>query len=388
MSIDTSMPGSPSDVFAVAEWFGKVETTMNTGARETRRLGSASWGALDGPAGDAYRDFLGDLNKATQELEDLAGDAEDKVRSYGQQLKWRQEDMADHRSTARSGGLTVVGEVIQRPPDAISPGDLPAGATPEESAEWQTKKTAYEAAKDKVELYNELLGEVRGTFDRLDTWVTDNLVDLEKKLSSPLTIAAIFGALSGLGLTIPQNRFEARARDLRSSAIRTAEALARRRSGNPAVRSGSRAPRQQSIDRASRPGTRAGNLLGQADDVAKIGKWLARGNAVTALVIGGWEIANGKSPSSVLVETGTSMLAGAAAAAIIAGAAVTLPAWGSAAIVVGVGAGAAALAGWGYEALVPQATREKIDEGLRDAWDATGGKAVDAIGDAWNSVFG
>jgi hypothetical protein len=56
--------------------------------------------------------------------------------------------------------------------------------------------------------------------------------------------------------------------------------------------------------------------------------------------------------------------------------------------VVGVGAGAAALAGWGYEALVPQATREKIDEGLRDAWDATGGKAVDAIGDAWNSVFG
>lgn len=282
----------------------------------------------------------------------------------------------------------MVGEVIQRPPDAISPGDLPAGATPEESAEWQTKNTAYEAAKDRVELYNELLGEVRGTFDRLDTWVTDNLVDLEKKLSSPLTIAAIFGALSGLGLTIPQNRFEARARDLRSSAIRTAEALARRRSGNPAVRSGSRAPRQQSIDRASRPGTRAGNLLGQADDVAKIGKWLARGNAVTALVIGGWEIANGKSPSSVLVETGTSMLAGAAAAAIIAGAAVTLPAWGSAAIVVGVGAGAAALAGWGYEALVPQATREKIDEGLRDAWDATGGKAVDAIGDAWNSVFG
>lgn len=30
----------------------------------------------------------------------------------------------------------------------------------------------------------------------------------------------------------------------------------------------------------------------------------------------------------------------------------------------------------------------KIDEEVEPAWNATGGKAVDSIGDAWDSVFG
>lgn len=36
-------------------------------------------------------------------------------------------------------------------------------------------------------------------------------------------------------------------------------------------------------------------------------------------------------------------------------------------------------AGAAYEALVPQATREKYDEGIRDLWDASVGKVWDAI---------
>lgn len=386
--IDTFMPGDPEAVHGVADWFRSLKDTAETAASDTGRIERDSWLAWSGADGDAYRDFNRDLKKATEEVEDRARDAQDKVRSYAQQLAWRQQDMAGHRTTAREGGLTVIDTVIKAPPTPVSPGDLPAGSTQEEADAWERKNTAFEAANDKVDLYNELLEDVRGTFDDLDTWVTENLVDLEKTLSSPFTITALAGALAGYGLTVPENRFNAQARELRSSARRAAESLAARRSGNPAVRSGSKPPRQASIDKASKPGTRAGNLLDKAGGAARWAKFFARSNVVTGLVLGGWEIANGKSPSSVIVETGASMAAGAGVAALVAAGVITAPAWGTAAIVVGAGAVAAAGAGWAYETFVPQATREKIDEGISDAWDATGGKVVDGIGDAWNSVFG
>lgn len=388
MSIDTEMPGSPDAVFAVADWLGKVSTEMNTGAREVRRQESASWGALDGPAGRAYRDFLGDLNKATEEVEDRADRAEEVVRSYGLQLKWRQEDMADHRKSAREGGLTVTGFVISKPPDAVSPGELPDDPSPEQTATWKEENAAFKSARKKVELYNDLLKDVRGTFNRLDTWVSDNLVSMEAEISASFSVAAMFGALVGLGFTIPENKFTARAHDLKQSAIRYAEELARRRSGNPAVRAGSKPPRQASIDKASKPGTRAGNLLGQSDEALKWAKRIGRANLLTGLAIGGWEIYNGESPSKVAIETGTSMLVGAGvaagAAALAAAGVVTAPVWVTGLVVVGVGTAAAVGAGWAYEKFVPQDVREKIDEGIKDTWDGI----KDGVGGAWNAVFG
>ncbi len=386
--IETDMPGSPAAVHAVADWLGRLSTQANTAAIETRRITQQSWQAWNGESGNAYRDFNRDLDKATREVKDRADDAEDKVRSYAQQLNWRQEDMAGHRDRAREGGLSVVGTVISTPPTPVSPGDLAAGSTQAEADDWERRNDAFEAANDKVELYNELLEDVRGTFERLDTWVEENLVTLEQELSSPFTITALSGAIVGYGLGLPQSKFESRSRDLRTAAMQRAEEMARKRSGNPAVRGGSKPPRQAAIDKATRPGTRAARLLGLADDAGRVGKFLARGNVVAAVVLGGIEIANGKSPSSVAVETGASLLAGAAVAGLVTAGVITAPAWGTVAIAVGVGAAAAAGAGWAYESLVPQATREKIDEGIKDAWDATGGKVVDGIGDAWNSVFG
>lgn len=392
MSIDTHVPGSPAAVFAVADWLVGLTRELEDCGGRTRRIAGDSAVVWTGDSGDAYRDFNADLTRATREIEDRADVVEDRTRSYAQQLTWRQEDMADHRRRAREGGLTVVGTVIQAPPAAVGPGDLEAGHTPAERDAWDARNAAYESARDKVELYDELLVDVRATFDRLDAWVTDNLVSMEHTASSPFSIAAMAGVAAGLGFGYPENRFAARSRELRAASTRAAESLARSRSGNPAVRGGSRPPRQQSIDNASRPGTRAANLAGMADEASVWARRLAKGGVVTSIALGAWEISQGKSPSTVAVETGAGIAAGvvlsvAAGAAIAAGAPVIAVVAGA----VVVGAAVTYGAGWAYETFVPQATREKIDEGIKDVWEGTkdlAGDAGDAIGDAWNSVFG
>ncbi len=65
---------------------------------------------------------------------------------------------------------------------------------------------------------------------------------------------------------------------------------------------------------------------------------------------------------------------------------ITAPVRGTAPIAVGVGAAATVAAWVAYGLFVPQATREKIDEGIEDASDSTGGRVVDGVGDAWNGT--
>lgn len=386
--IDTNMPGKPEAVYDVADWLGSLKRTMDAAGSRTRGNGARSEIAWQGEGGDAYRDFNGDVKKAAHEIEDRASDAQDKVRSYAQQLTWRQDDLEAARARATAGGLTVAGTVIQPPPAAVPPPDLPAGSTEDEAEEWDRDVAAYERAAAKVRLYDELLGDVRRTFDDLDSWVTEHLGDLERSLSNPFKAAAIVGGLAGLGLAIPENVFKDRAARAQAASIAARDELARSRSRNPAVRSGSKPPSARSLANASKPGTRASRLAGLADDAGRAAKLLARGGVVTAVVLGGYEIAKGESPSGVAVETVAGLAAGAGVAVLVGAGVITAPVWGTIAIGVGAGVAATAAAGWAYEQFVPQETREKIDEGLKDAWDATGGKIADGVGDAWDSVFG
>lgn len=392
MSIDTEIPGDPAAVYAVADWLEGLRAQLEESARVTRRIAGERSTVWTGDSADAYGDFNDDLRKATEQIEDRADEVEGKTRAYAQQLAFRQEDMAGHRTRAREGGLTVTGFVISAPPAAVDPGTPPSDPTPAEKESWEQRTATYESARDRVELYDELLTDVRETFDRLDTWVRENLVTMESSASSPFSIAALAGVLAGLGFGIPENSFARKARDLRADARRSATDLARRRSGNPAVRSGSTAPRADAVARASRPGTRAGNLAGLADEASTWGRWFARGGVVTAVALGAWEISQGKSPSTVAVETGTGLLVGAgltvaAGAAIAAGAPVVV----TVGAVVVVGAAATYAAGWAYETFVPQDVREKIDEGIRDTWEGAKDLAGDvggAISDGWDAVFG
>ncbi|MGL5862244.1 MAG: hypothetical protein ACRCY9_13415, partial [Phycicoccus sp.] len=218
---------------------------------------------------------------------------------------------------------------------------------------------------------------------------------MESEASSPFSIAALAGVLSGVGWGIPENAFAAKARDLRGAAGRAAADLARRRSGNPAVRSGSRPPRASGIANASKPGTRAATLFGHADEASVWARRLAHGGVVTAVALGAWEISQGKSPSTVAVETVTGVVVGiaatAAVGAVIVAAGISAPVWVPVAVGVAAGAAATAAAGWAYEEFVPQDVREKIDEGIKDTWEGAkdvAGDVGDAISDGWKSVFG
>ncbi|MGL4176782.1 MAG: WXG100 family type VII secretion target [Dermatophilaceae bacterium] len=395
MAIDTELPGDPTAVHAVADWLDAFATTLGDCARRIGRTAGDRGAVWTGDSADAYGDFGSDLKSAAEQIEDRADAVREKTRAYAQQLTWRQEDMTDHRTRAGEGGLVVAGFVIQEPPAAVRPADLPAGHTPAERAAWDRRTSAFIEAQDKVDLYDQLLTDVRGTFDQLDTWVRDNLVTMESEASSPYTVAALAGLASGLGWGVSESRFVAKARDLSIAATTAATELARRRSGNPAVRSGSKPPRAAALENASKPGTRAGNLSGLADDAAVWGKRLARGGVVTAVALGAWELSQGKSPSTVAVETVTGIAVGAAGSAVvgavIAAGVVGAPVVATVVGVVVVGAAATYAAGWAYEQFVPQDVREKIDEGIKDTWEGAkdvAGDVGDAISDGWKSVFG
>ena len=123
-----------------------------------------------------------------------------------------------------------------------------------------------------------------------------------------------------------------------------------------------------------------------------------------------WQVYQGQvelyNPSSSAVNIVGGVLGGVAATAAVGALAaagiVTLPVWGTAVVVAGVGVAVGAGAVWAYENWVPQDVRESIDAGMEQAWDATADFAEDAwentgeffgdagheMGKAWKSVFG
>lgn len=391
MTIDTDMPGKPKLVFDVADWLLELDKDLKTCATQTGKISGLSTGVWDGDSGDAYRDFNKDLKSATTDVQERVNACEATTRAYAKELKARLSDMSTHRQTARTGGLTVVDKVIQKPPAAVSPGDKPESDAPDsEKTTWSDKNTVYTAAKAKVDLYNQLLTDVRKTYDDLDTWVTENLVPMEKVATSNFLIEQLVPVVSGMALGIPESMFAKRSHDLKAAAKTAATELARRRSKNPAVRSGTRAPSESGMRNATKPGTKGGNLGTKAAVMGKWAKRFAKGGLVTSIALGIYQISQGGSPSKVIVETAVGVGAGVL---LVAGGAVLVTA-GAPVILVGagvviLGAGISYGAGWAYERFVPEDVRNKIDEGLKNTWEGTkdvAGDVKDGLGDAWHAA--
>lgn len=398
MSIDTKLEGSPTQVHDVADWLEKLKKGLETAGDDVVAARKRSSSAWEGATADAYYDLATDLTKATDEIHDRAKDAAVITRAYAQQLRWRQEDMADHRDTARKGGLVVNGTVIEEPAPAAAVPGLAADATPDQAAAWQQAKDAHDEAVRTIDVWNDAVQKVQGTFDQLDTWVRDNLINPTREALLPSLARGLLAAAKAPDsyLGIGENVFEGKAAALEGKADAAAEALARRRSGSPAISAGKAAPTESGLKNAKKPGTRAGNLLEEAEGAARWAKVLKWGGPVVAAGMGGYQIAQGDSPSRVGIEIvggiAGGILGGAFVAAGVTAAAVTLPVWGTAAVV---GLGAAAIGGgiaWGagkaYEAWVPQDVREKIDEGIKDGWHAVADPVADGLSGAWHSVFG
>lgn len=394
MSIDTDMPGKPDPVFAVADWLDALSKDLKACATQTGKISGLSSGVWNGDSGDAYRDFNTDLKSATTDVQERVDACEGTTRAYGKQLKAKLQEMSDHRKTARSGSLTVVDKVIQKPPAAVSPGEKPGDdATAAEKTSWDDKNTAHADAQAKVDLYNTLLTDVRKTYDDLDTWVAENLVPMEEVATAGFPISQLMGIVSGLGLGLPESAFTKRAHDLKAASKRAATALARARSGNPQVRSGTKAPSRSGMKNASKPGTKAANLASKSSAMAKWAKRFAKGGAVTSIVLGLYQISQGDSPGKVVVETavglGVAVVGGIAVGALVTAGAPVLLVIGAGALVVGAGALVSWGAGKAYENLVPEDVRNKIDEGFKDAWEGTkdfGSDVKDKAGDAWDAV--
>ena len=368
-SIDTLMEGSPASVDDAAAWLEGLDRAVGAGGQHTtsaRTLSSRIW---SGRASNAYRDFAKDLVEAHDETEARAHSAADRFRSYALQLKWRQEDMERHRSDATEGGLTVTGTRIQEPIPVVRPTPPGDDATPQQVDQYNAASDRYRETLEKIDLYRRLSGEVQGTFERLDDWIVDNLVPEEEKVQAPSPVGPLAAAARSLPdfvVSTSEETFKRRSQDVLAAAEARATADAAARSGNPAVRAGRKPPREQAVQnrlaRRQTPKT--------AQRLSRISKGLGVAGLVISAGLGAVDIAAGASPSGVALETVAGIAGGAAvvagASALAAAGMVTAPVWVVGGLAVGVGIAASYGASWAYEKFVPQATREKIDEGLRD----------------------
>ncbi|MDO4901737.1 hypothetical protein [Actinomyces sp.] len=378
--IDTTIPGSVESVDRAADWLKKLQdgfsdaSTMFSGASSTSRY------TLSGEIADAAADYADDLHDACKDAYNRAKKAVDVIRSFADQLGWRKDDMAEHRETAIAGGLTVVGNVIAAPIPVSKPADLGNNATAAQKQEWTTANSAYEDYQTKKALFDEVSEDVQKTFDKLDDWIDEHLVTAESNILANVLMDGVkemvenaFG--EGAEATA-QNVYYHKATALYNTALAAATAKAIKRSGNPAVRSGSKAPNQDTVDRNLGRSPKAD----AAEHVAKTGKKAAKaaGISVTLGFIG-IELATGDSPSEVLLPAAAS----AATAVAIAGAPVWATVFATGSVAVGVG--------YLYQNYVPLEIRGKIDEGLNDMWDWGADRVDDATdwaSNQWNRIFG
>jgi hypothetical protein len=272
--------------------------------------------------------------------------------------------MRAHRTTATGGGLKVEGTVIHQPPAA--PSTSFEEGSPEEAA--------YNAAVDKVEVWNTLVEDIATDYQTFVDWVDTNLptdvADAKEKDASdtlfdtmkdlfPNFAAGAGAGLAGFAMLGKAADYKAEAREFRRKS---------RVSGDPRVRGS-----------ADTPGGKAklDDLLGKAEWLKKGGRFFG-GPAGIAIDIG-FGIYEGTQTGDwtrVALTTGTSIAVGVGVGALVAAGVVTAPAWA----VVLAGGALAAGAAWGVGQIYDN--WDDITDWTGDRWD----DATEAVGDAWEAV--
>jgi hypothetical protein len=363
MGIETYIAGSPEDVGRAADWLLRAREIMLSDTATLDSMGAQSGQVWSGKGAAAYESFCYELSDAAEQLTNLCHLAEEKVRAFAQQLQFRQEDMEEHRGAAAKGGLYSCGTEIVGPPESPVPRLRPADPTPEQRAKFNKEDAEDLAAKNRCDLYSQIAAKVQATYNELDEWVANNLVPMETECNTKFDFDTIAAALPGFAESVTETAFEVRAKNARAAAARSAEILAEFRAEN-AAHGGQPTPRERALANAMRAQNSSLNKF--AD---QIGDWAKNlGRAATAVDIATTinDLAHGASPSSTASD-----LIGAAGAAALAGAIVsTAPAWGTGLIVAGAAVGGGMCAKWVYETTVPQVTRERFDEGVKDTWNS------------------
>lgn len=365
------MAGNPSSVEDAAWWLSKLgnatsEADKNTGG--VRRLSEQVW---VGDGGDAYREFNTDMQKCLDELSTRAKDASETFFAFGQQLRYRQQDMSQWRTRAVEGGLVVSETVISPAPVMMKPQSPGDGGSKADWAEYIKLQDEYSKYLKTIDLYAELHSKTTHTFERLHNWIVENLVTTEESLQVPGFTAAMSatGTVATYSLDFGEAAFERKSELLKIEAAKLAKASASRASGNPAVRAGQLEPRQAAVEKRL---ARSGKLA-TAKQIGKISKRIGGIGTIVTGVVAVQELAAGGSPAEVGIDVLSGAAGSAAGAVITVGIGLALGIT-AAPVAVGIGAilGGAILASsseWLWQHSIPQATREMIDEGITDAWN-------------------
>lgn len=403
MTIDTTTHGDPAQVRAAAEWLdpglkGAADGSSNT----TTLIPVGVRSHWFGQSADEYVTILLRVTDAANEAATQAADAAEKLRSYAGQLERMRDDFAAHRERARNEGLPVNGMIIGRPVSLV-----PVCPTSRDDPYWDE----WQAFLDQVDVYNEIAEDVGSWWGELEVWIAENLDGFLGTLPAQSLADKVLAGFAEVSGEIPQSFLDGSALQWKDDALAltthaeelrqgASDFVRELRSGNPAVKAAAEAANPQGMRWAA----------DEAEDLAR--RLTSAGKAVPVVGWGfdlwdlGSDMSTGDDPSSTGVEIIGGVVGGAAAtagvAALTAAGVVTLPVWGTAAIVAGAGIAVGAGAVWAYESWVPQDVRESIDAGMSDAWDATADFAEDAwentgdffgdvghgISKGWKGVFG
>lgn len=359
MSLDLTIQGDVEGIKAVSEWLsGTLAATADKSDVELSLLVSDASHWWTGESGAAFNSTAQAARRTTFSVPTFVKDLAEVMRAYAERLQRGQTFFDEVKDYAREGGLTVTANVVKAPEPGIlyCPGpDAPA----EDHA-------AYDDYLGRLELYNRL-GQDVGTWEgQLELWVLERFGGLFEQLNGIAEAAAVLQGLIEHNKELVEGVFAYAAartnRDLATWRTTASQHLddyetykQNKRSGHPGRRAAAeravpqdlRVARRQAFDNVSR-------LSSTARIIPGIGYVAAAG-------IGAYELSQGSSPTSFVIES----LAGAGGAAVggalVSGGPVV---WVAGAVVVGsVAAGTGAK--WLWESAVPLHIRETLDNNAR-----------------------
>lgn len=393
--IDVTIPGSEESVDAAARWLEGLRDNLYEASFSLDHIALAD--GLSGELASAMADYASLLKDANDDAYNRAKKAADVIRSFADELSWRKSDMKEHLETARGDDLEVKGNIIKYPTEVHPPGQFPRMATQDARNDWYARDEAYDNYLAKIRDFEKVHGRVTATFNQLNDWIVNNLVQAKQDALLAPFAGGIKGFIEnavGTGEKV-DNHFKDTADALREAANAWAVDRATEKSGNPSVKTRSRPPSQSAIDnKLNKPKPTAwqkaaDSFEGAGEAAGKVGKYVGGALAVGAPL---YDLATGTPIGKVAVT----VVAGVATVALLPEAAGV----GGAIAVAAAAAVVAEGAGWAYENMVPLQYREKIEQPWEETkqtvgngvdtaknWAAdTAANVKDKASDTWNQV--
>ena len=154
--LDTEIKGEPGNLRSVSQWFRQdLKGGFDDLGAEVAVQRTAATGDWDGEAATAFGGRAQTLVESSDEGASISRQVATLVGDLADDLKTAQDSMADVRSKAQGGGLTVSGLWVRNPgAGPPSAGTLLPDATPAESTAWGQADQAVRDHSAKVEVWN------------------------------------------------------------------------------------------------------------------------------------------------------------------------------------------------------------------------------------------